>query len=77
MNLSILQLKWLALKILNPESLAADLTLACAGYQIELYPYQISAALFAIERLSSGGVILADEVGLGKTIESGIVIRAC
>lgn len=74
MNLSILQLKWLALKISNPESLAADLTSACAGYQIELYPYQISAALFAIERLSSGGVILADEVGLGKTIEAGIVI---
>lgn len=36
-------------------------------------PHQIEAALFALKSPLSKGVILADEVGLGKTIEAGIV----
>ncbi len=42
--------------------------------KIDLNPHQIEAALFALKSPVSQGVILADEVGLGKTIEAGIVI---
>jgi ERCC4-related helicase len=42
--------------------------------QVEPKPHQIDAALFALQTPFSPGVILADEVGLGKTIEAGIVI---
>ena len=41
---------------------------------VDLNPHQIEAALFAIHSPLSKGVILADEVGLGKTIEAGIVL---
>ncbi len=52
------------------ESLAPTLVNA----QIDLNPHQVEAALFAYENPLSKGVILADEVGLGKTIEAGLVI---
>lgn len=42
--------------------------------QVDLNPHQIEAALFALQSPLSKGVILADEVGLGKTIEAGIVL---
>ena len=42
--------------------------------QIDLNPHQVDAALFACKNPLSKGVILADEVGLGKTIEAGLVI---
>lgn len=42
--------------------------------QVESKPHQIDAALFALKGNATRGVILADEVGLGKTIEAGIVI---
>ena len=42
--------------------------------QVEPKPHQIDAALFALQTPYMNGVILADEVGLGKTIEAGIVI---
>ena len=42
--------------------------------QVEPKPHQIDAALFALQTPFTPGVILADEVGLGKTIEAGIVI---
>ena len=41
---------------------------------IKLTPHQIEAALFAFKTPLSRGCILADEVGLGKTIEAGIVL---
>jgi len=41
---------------------------------VDLNPHQIEAALFALQSPLSQGVILADEVGLGKTIEAGIVL---
>lgn len=41
---------------------------------VDLNPHQIEAALFAIENPLSKGVVLADEVGLGKTIEAGLVL---
>lgn len=37
-------------------------------------PHQVESALFAFKSPLSGGVILADEVGLGKTIEAGLVL---
>ncbi|MBI4613233.1 MAG: hypothetical protein HY720_06440 [Planctomycetes bacterium] len=42
--------------------------------RIETNPHQIDAVLFALERVPEGGCVLADEVGLGKTIEAGLVI---
>ena len=42
--------------------------------QVDLNPHQVDAALFACQNPLSKGVILADEVGLGKTIEAGLVI---
>jgi adenine-specific DNA-methyltransferase len=44
------------------------------GAQVDLNPHQIDAALFALKSPISKGVLLADEVGLGKTIEAGIVV---
>jgi len=42
-----------------------------ADAQVDLNPHQVEAALFAFRSLFSKGAILADEVGLGKTIEAG------
>ncbi|WP_350282369.1 SNF2-related protein [Nitrosomonas sp.] len=52
------------------ESLAS----ALVDSQVDLNPHQVEAALFACRKPLSRGVILADEVGLGKTIEAGLVI---
>lgn len=52
------------------ESLASTLV----DSQVDLNPHQVEAALFACRNPLSRGVILADEVGLGKTIEAGLVI---
>ncbi|GLX87493.1 helicase SNF2 [Pseudomonas fragi] len=52
------------------ESLAG----ALVDSQVDLNPHQVEAALFACRNPLSRGVILADEVGLGKTIEAGLVI---
>jgi superfamily II DNA/RNA helicase len=52
------------------ESLASTLVDA----QVDLNPHQVEAALFACQNPLSNGVVLADEVGLGKTIEAGLVI---
>jgi SNF2 family DNA or RNA helicase len=41
---------------------------------VDLNPHQIDAALFALNNPLSKGVILADEVGLGKTIEAALVL---
>jgi len=52
------------------ESLASTLV----DSQVDLNPHQVDAALFACRNPLSRGVLLADEVGLGKTIEAGLVI---
>src|SRR5712672_4409455 len=52
------------------EKLAASL----ANAQVDLNPHQVEAALFAFKSPLSKGAILADEVGLGKTIEAGLVL---
>jgi hypothetical protein len=42
--------------------------------KVDANPHQVDAVIFALARLREGGCILADEVGLGKTIEAGLVI---
>lgn len=42
--------------------------------RVDPNPHQIDAVVFALRRIPEGGCILADEVGLGKTIEAGLVI---
>lgn len=54
----------------NVDKLASALSDA----QVDLNPHQIEAALFAFRSPLSRGAILADEVGLGKTIEAGILL---
>lgn len=50
------------------------LAVAVAGAQVDMNPHQVDAALFAFASPLSKGALLADEVGLGKTIEAGLVI---
>lgn len=57
-----------------PSDSEAKLAATVAGAQVDLNPHQVDAALFAFGSPLSKGVILADEVGLGKTIEAGLVI---
>lgn len=54
----------------DPEKLAGTLVDA----QVDLNPHQVDAAMFAFGSPLSKGALLADEVGLGKTIEAGLVI---
>lgn len=42
---------------------------------IERNPHQVNAFCAAIQALKTGGIVLADEVGLGKTIEAGLVLK--
>lgn len=50
------------------------LATALADAQADLNPHQVEAALFAFNSPLSRGAILADEVGLGKTIEAGLLL---
>jgi hypothetical protein len=50
------------------------LSMSLFDARVDLNPHQIEAALFALKSPLSKGVLLADEVGLGKTIEAGIVL---
>lgn len=52
----------------------ATLSRAIGNARVDLNPHQVDAALFAFRSPFSRGVLLADEVGLGKTIEAGIVL---
>lgn len=47
---------------------------ALVDAQVDLNPHQVESALFAFQSPLSKGAILADEVGLGKTIEAGILL---
>lgn len=51
-----------------------QLATALFDSRIDLNPHQVEAALFALEDPLRPGVVLADEVGLGKTIEAGLVL---
>lgn len=45
-----------------------------ASARVDMNPHQVEAARFALKSPIEKGVLLADEVGLGKTIEAGLVI---
>lgn len=68
--------KYLAYELTKrcPSDSADKLAGAVAGAQVDLNPHQVDAALFAFNSPLSRGALLADEVGLGKTIEAGLVL---
>ena len=55
----------------DPEKLNSSIRSA----NVTLNPHQVDAAVFAFNSPLSRGAILADEVGLGKTIETGLIIN--
>jgi ERCC4-related helicase len=57
-----------------PANDLGKLTASLQDAQVDLNPHQIEAALFAFKSPLSKGAVLADEVGLGKTIEAGIIL---
>lgn len=57
-----------------PSNDIGKFTASLQDAQVDLNPHQIDAALFAFNSPLSQGAILADEVGLGKTIEAGILL---
>lgn len=57
-----------------PSDSVERFTAALMDSEVDLNPHQVDAALFAFRSPLSNGAILADEVGLGKTIEAGIVL---
>jgi SNF2 family DNA or RNA helicase len=59
---------------LAPPGSNDQLSMALFDASVDLNPHQIEAAIFALQSPLAEGVILADEVGLGKTIEAGIVL---
>lgn len=60
----------ITLEGLGDEAFAKSLSTA----RVDMNPHQVDAALFALQFPLSKGVILGDEVGLGKTIEACLVI---
>lgn len=57
-----------------PANSIGKFTASLQDAQVDLNPHQVDAALFAFQSPLSQGAILADEVGLGKTIEAGIIL---
>ena len=53
---------------------ANKLTQSLSAARVDLNPHQVDAAMFALRSPLSKGVLLADEVGLGKTIEASLVL---
>ncbi len=76
MNLTSYHAKYFAYELTKRSSSDSMQKLASTlvDAQVDLNPHQVEAALFAFRSPLSKGAILADEVGLGKTIEAGLVI---
>ncbi len=76
MKLSPQQIKYYAWDISHRRSTSDDNKFVgvLSEAKVDLNPHQIEAALFAFHSPLSKGAILADEVGLGKTIEAGIIL---
>ena len=70
------QAKYLAhqLTLRAPSDSVEKLATALADAQVDLNPHQVDAAVFAFQSPFSKGAVLADEVGLGKTIEAGLLL---
>jgi len=73
------QIRYFAEQIMlqRPQSSIDGLASAMSGIKVDLNPHQVDAALFALKSPLSNGALLADEVGLGKTIEAGLVLAQC
>ena len=71
-----IQLQYYAWDISHKKSVSDDtrFTGILSEAKVDLNPHQVEAALFAFKSPLSKGAILADEVGLGKTIEAGIIL---
>lgn len=76
MNITDYHAKYYSYELIrkHPANNLGKLTAALQDAQVDLNPHQIDAALFAFRSPLSRGAILADEVGLGKTIEAGIIL---
>src|ERR1035438_9166398 len=75
MSLTAFHAKYFAYDLTRRATNGIDrLSMSLFDAAVDLNPHQIEAALFALKSPLSKGVILADEVGLGKTIEAGIVL---
>jgi ERCC4-related helicase len=76
MNLTPYQSKYFAHELTKrcASDSAEKLAGAVASAQVDLNPHQVDAALFAFNSPFAKGALLADEVGLGKTIEAGLVL---
>jgi SNF2 family DNA or RNA helicase len=76
MNLTPYHSKYFACELTrrSPSDSIQKLATTLVDAQVDLNPHQVEAALFAFRSPLSMGAILADEVGLGKTIEAGLVI---
>src|SRR3989338_5891876 len=72
-NIARAATKYPGMRILRQEPWET-LSSTLSNAQVDLNPHQIEAALFAFRSPLSKGAILADEVGLGKTIEAGLVL---
>ena len=70
------QAKYIAYELTkrSPSESPEKLSVALFDAQVDLNPHQVEAALFAFNSPLSKGAVLADEVGLGKTIEAGILL---
>lgn len=75
-TLTSYQQKFIAWQLVRRRSSSDDdkFTSVLAEAQVDLNPHQVNAALFAFKSPLSMGAVLADEVGLGKTIEAALVI---
>lgn len=73
------QIRFFAEQLLlkRPQHTAEGLASSMSGVKVDLNPHQVDAALFALQSPLSDGALLADEVGLGKTIEAGLVLAQC
>lgn len=58
----------------HPRSGVEALSRSIGNARVDLNPHQVDAALFALRSPYSKGVLLADEVGLGKTIEAALIL---
>jgi ERCC4-related helicase len=76
MNFTAFHAKYFAYELTRqrPSNDIGKLTSSLQDAQVDLNPHQVEAALFAFQSPLSQGAILADEVGLGKTIEAGIIL---
>jgi len=63
-----------SLLLSHPRNDVAALSRSIGNARVDLNPHQVDAALFALRSPYSKGVLLADEVGLGKTIEAALIL---